>query len=402
MKNMKKNILLVSFVTVLTLMIVSFASAGLVSGVNVELNGEDILSGNQLVSFSGDTVPIRVTFSANENSSDVKVRVSVYDGREDISVSTGRFDIIDGKDYTKLLSLRLPTDISNTLDEMTLKVEVYDSDYNTVDYDTNYKVSMQRDSYSLDILSVDYSSKVSAGDVFPVSVVINNNGFNQADDNYIVVSIPSLGISTRGYAGDLSYVDDYKGTNGEEDSVYRTLYLKTPEGVEPGVYELQVRVYNEDTESTVTKLISVEGSASSIVLASVKNQDLNAGESVTYELIIVNSAKNVKVFNIATVSGNDLSVSAPSVVTVGPDSSKTISINVAAASNTAIGTYTFSVNVDGKQTVFGANVVGSSVSTSAIALTVVLVIIFVVLLVVLIVLLTRKEKPIEEVETSYY
>jgi preprotein translocase subunit SecG len=43
-----------------------------------------------------------------------------------------------------------------------------------------------------------------------------------------------------------------------------------------------------------------------------------------------------------------------------------------------------------------------SVSTSVVALTVILVIIFVVLLAVLVVLLTKKEKPIEEVETSYY
>jgi preprotein translocase subunit SecG len=47
-------------------------------------------------------------------------------------------------------------------------------------------------------------------------------------------------------------------------------------------------------------------------------------------------------------------------------------------------------------------VTGQTVSYSAIALTVVLVIIFVALLVVLAVLLTRKSKPTEEVETSYY
>ena len=43
-----------------------------------------------------------------------------------------------------------------------------------------------------------------------------------------------------------------------------------------------------------------------------------------------------------------------------------------------------------------------SASASVVALTVVLVIIFVVLLAVLVVLLTKKEAPIDEVETSYY
>jgi uncharacterized membrane protein len=141
-----------------------------------------------------------------------------------------------------------------------------------------------------------------------------------------------------------------------------------------------------------------------MVLASVKNKDLNAGDTVTYDMVIVNSADDVKVFNIETVSGDVLSVSAPSVVTVGPDASETVSITVTADSDAAVGTYTFSVDVDGEQTVFGANVVGASVSTSIVALTVILVIIFVVLLAVLVVLLTRKEdsSSIEEVETSYY
>lgn len=399
---MKRNILLIPFVAVLTLMVVGFASANLATGVVVKLNGEDILTGNELVSFSGDVVPIKITFTAGESSSDVKVQVGVYDGRDEVSVSTERFDIVSGKIYTKLLSLKLPSDIDSKLDEMTLSVEIYDVDYNTVNYDVDYQVSMQRESYSLDILSVDYSSRVSAGEVFPISVVINNDGYNQADDNYVVASIPELGVSSRGYAGDLSPIDDYKGNDGEEDSVYRTVYLKIPENAESGVYEMEVVVYNDDTKSVVTRLISVDDSTSTVVLAAIKNQDLSAGETVTYDLIIVNSADDVKVFNIKTISGDVLSVSAPSVITVGPDASETVSVVVKAASDAAVGTYTFSVDVDGKQTVFGANVVEDSVSTSVVALTVVLVIIFIVLLAVLVVLLTRKEKPIDEVETSYY
>jgi len=77
-------------------------------------------------------------------------------------------------------------------------------------------------------------------------------------------------------------------------------------------------------------------------------------------------------------------------------------VDVTAASDAKVGTYTFSVDVDGEQAVFGANIVGGAVTSSIVALTVILVIVFVVLLVVLVVLLTKKEKPIEEVETSYY
>ena len=105
-------------------------------------------------------------------------------------------------------------------------------------------------------------------------------------------------------------------------------------------------------------------------------------------------------------------VSAPSVVAVGAGQSETVLIRATVPEGTDAGTYTFSVDVDGEQVVFAANVGGesslsdgrggSSVSPSIVGLTVVLVIVFVVLLVVLIILISRKDNTVEEVETSYY
>ncbi|MBU2576418.1 MAG: DUF4832 domain-containing protein [Nanoarchaeota archaeon] len=321
---MKRNMLLVPFLAVLTLMIVGFASAALADNVSVELNGEpiDYRYDNDLVSFNGDVVPVTVFFTAGENSSDVKIRVSIYDGRDEVSVSTGRFNVVDGKKYKKLLALELPSDIDPESEELTLAVEIYDADHSTDDFDEDYQVSMQRDSYTLDVLSVDYSSQVEAGDIVPISVVVKNVGFSRMDDNYVVVSISALGVSSRGYAGDLIPVEDYKNyaSGSEEDSVFKTVYLKIPSDAKTGVYEVRVAVYNDDTETIVTRLISVEGE-----------------EAIDSD-------------DVTPLEGDD----------------------------------------------------DSQVSPSVVALTVVLVIIFVVLLAVLVVLLTKKEKPIEEVETSYY
>jgi hypothetical protein len=263
MENMKRNMLLVPFLAVLTLMVVGFASAALTTGVDVELNGETFPMDSDFVSFSGDVVPVEVVFEAGEDAEDVKVRVSIYDGRNDVTVSSGRFNIVAGKTYKKLLALELPSDVDGQLDELTLSVEIYDADHATVDYDEDYQLSMQRESYTLDILSVDYSSQVAAGDVVPVSVVAKNVGFSRMDDNYVVVSIPALGISTRGYAGDLIADEDYIDYDDEEDSVFKTVYLKIPSDALSGVYEVEVMVYNDEIESTVTKLISVEGEEAS-------------------------------------------------------------------------------------------------------------------------------------------
>ena len=396
---MKRNLLLIPFVVVLALFVTTFASAELVTDINTDFNGVLLSADDTMVGDVEDVVPIKVTFEAVDDVSDVRIKVYMEGHRDDVSVRTDRFDIENGVIYTKLLSLKLPSGSDDLSEKYTLYVEVVSQDGRS---EAEYTISMQRDSYAFEILSVDYSSRVKSGDVFPVSVVVKNTGYNRMDDAYVVVSIPALGVSARGYVGDLIPTEDYIDYDNEEDSMYRMVYLNVPAGVASGVYEMEIMAYNNDAETVETRLISVGESASTVVLAAVKNQDLNAGETVIYDLIIVNSADSVKVFTLNSVSGDVLSVSVPSVVTVGPDASETVSIAVTAAKNTEVGTYTFSVDVNGEQAVFGANVVGGSVSSSVVALTVILVIVFVVLLAVLVVLLTKKEKPIDEVETSYY
>ncbi len=403
MKNMKKNVLLIPFVAVMTLLVFSMASAlidndDIVDSISTEFNGV-VLDGNTMTGDVDGVVPVRVTFVAENDVSDVRVEVSMDGFRDDVEAETSRFDMIAGNTYTKLLSLKLPSSADDQSEEYTLKVALTHDGSNAFE---EYTVSMQRSSYTFEIKSVDYSSKVNAGDVFPVSVVVKNTGYNRMDDTYVVVSIPALGVSTRGYVGDLVTTNEDDDNEDKEDSMYRTVYLKIPAGVASGVYEMKVEAYNDDAETAVTQLISVGSSASSVVLAAVKNQDLTSGETVTYDLVIVNSMNSIQVYELNSVSGDALSVSVPSVVTVGPDASEVVSIAVIAASDAEVGTYTFSVDVDGEQTVFGANIVGGSVSSSVVALTVILVIVFVVLLAVLVVLLTKKEKPADEVETSYY
>jgi hypothetical protein len=404
---MKRKTFLIPFLAAFVLLTLGMVSAGeLATNVETEFNGVELSQVTNMAGMTGDMVPVKVTFDATKDMGEVRVKVRIEGHRDDVDESTSRFDIVNGSTYTKLLNLRLPSDLKDLTKEFTLYVEISSSSDRT---EEDYTIKMQRESYTLDVLSVDYSTQVSAGDVVPVVVVLKNEGFNRADDNYVIASIEDLGVSSRGYAGDLvssEYCDESVNDfdcEDEEDSVQKTLYLKIPEGSASGVYELEVRVYNSDTETVVTKLINVGAGSSTMVLAAVKNQDLKAGETTLYDLILVNSAKNVKVYNLQSVSGSDLTVSVPSVVTVSPDSSETVQVAVTASNDAPVGTYTFSVDVDGETVVFGANVTeGSATSASVVALTVILVIIFVVLLAVLVVLLTRKEQPIEEVETSYY
>ncbi len=404
---MKTKVFLIPFVAaMLAVMLIGFVAAedlveggdnGITTTFNdVELDSDD----TTMAAVTGENVPVRVKFVGGEDMKDVKIKVEMEGYRDDIEASTSRFNVVEGSTYSRLLSLHLPRDIDDTTKEFSLYVSVVSADHKN---EQKYTVKLQRDSYEFEVLSVDHASPVSAGESFPVSVVLKNTGFERMDDTYLLISVPELGVSTKGYVGDLIPTEDCEDDcEDEEDSMQKTVYLQVPENTQSGSYEMEITVYNKESATKVTKLLNVGLSGSTQVIATTKNQDINAGETKTYDLLVINSGDNLEVFNVKTVAGTGLVVSAPSVITVGPDSSETIPVTVTADNNADIGTYTFSVDVNGEQVLLGANVKGTSVSTSVVALTVILVIIFVVLLVVLIVLLTRKDKQAEEVETSYY
>lgn len=399
---MQRKTFLIPVIAAFLLLTVGFVSAGPLAktgSILTEFNGVELDSFTTMAGSVGDTVPVRVQFAAAVDKSDVRVKVTMEGHRDDVSAQTSRFDIIADTTYTKLLTLELPSDDDDLSREYTLYVEVVSASDKS---EAIYTVRMQRESHTLEILSVDYDTQVVVGSTVPIAVVAKNTGFNREDDNYLVASISALGLSARTYIGDLIPVEDPE-LDEEEDSRFNTVYLKIPSNVQPGLYDLEVMVYNDDAKTMVKQKINVVASADAQILAASKSKDLKAGETVTFDLIVVNTDDSVKVFTLQTVSGDALIVSAPSVFTVGPESSQTIPITVKAADDADDGTYTFSVDVDGEQFVFQANVTGAkTTSTSVVALTVVLVIIFVVLLAVLVVLLTRKEKPIEDIETSYY
>ena len=320
---MKRNILLVPFVAVLALMIVGFtsASADVFNITDVEMDDAFLSVNNDNTGFmAGDVVPVRVWFKvldSAEDQDDVEIEIE-FDGYDETETVSQDFGFADsGVEYrSKIFNLQIPNDVDEKIEDTVLYVKV--SSRNGKD-EVAYDVKLQRESCELDVLAVDYSSKVSAGDVFPVSVVVENNGYGFAEDNFVIVSIPALSITTRGYIGDLDSTENYSNDNHEEDAMQKTVYLEIPADSESGVYEMEVSVYNDDSKTITGKLIAIDG---------------------------VDPEAEVEV-----LEGED---------------------------------------------------VDETASASVVALTVILAIIFVVLLVVLVVLLTKKERPIEEVETSYY
>jgi len=403
---MNTKTLMIAFMAVLAVFALSFTTAAIdnlvVSVDSVEINHvhANVLD---LATFAGETIPVRAYFTSDSNLKDVEVEVELTSGMKDSSDSYFVGNVVnDSRVYrTGIMNLQVPAKLDDLTDNLYLIVTIKADDM--VPSVTSYPIAVQRNAYQLSVISVDYDASVTAGDTVPVSVVVKNLGFEDSSDGFVLVAVPELGISAKGYFGDLVAVESCDNNCDNTDAAQKIVSLKVPSNAKDGVYELVVKVYDDDAVTTVTKQIKVSASTDTQIVSAVKSQDIRAGETKTFDMILVNSGSKVMVYNLNAASGSDLAVSVPSVVTVDAGSAKTIQVTVSAADDAAKGTYPFTVEANGKLTSFNANVVtGKAVAMSAVVLTAILVVIFVVLLAVLIVLLTKKSKPVEEVETSYY
>ena len=402
-KQIKKFIFLIA---VLTLVLPALISAAeLANNMTVKVNGQ-LLDGNSLSVSPTDSLTIETVFIGHDNESDVRVKAWVEGYKEDIYKETDRFDVIQGKRYVKWLSLKLPSDMNGT-DEYKLIVRVSSKDKED---QQNYVLTVQKPSYKLEILSMEYVREVKAGNNLAVSVVVKNRGAHEIEDVYITVSVPQLGIEKRVYAGDLVPVD----TSEKENAVEKTVVLAIPSDAKAGTYTIEAKATNEGEEGIVTDTLTVKGTVEEAkveVVTSQLSKEVSVGGAQIYRIEIINPTDEVKVITIGTpaaLGAQGIKVTAtPSVVKIQPNSAETVEVKVETSNQTTTGQYNLPVKISegsgteqviAKEVGITANVVktpsGTSTTSKVAVSTVILAIIFVVLLVVLFVSLgRRKEAP---------
>lgn len=382
-----------------------------VEGVYV---GQTILTPNptSIAVVAGDTLSVQIVFEALNDDSDVTVEVELEGDKDDTRAITEYFDVEQGMRYTRTLNVEIPFELEDDVsDDLTLHIEVDGKEYNTQVNDIALRV--QRPSYDGEIKSVTFDQSVSAGETFPVDVVVENMGYNDLDDIYLTVSIPELGLTKSAYFGDLAplescgYYDEDENYHDcdKEDTLSGRLYLSVPYEAKAGSYTVKVDVSTEDMDATVSKQIVITNSFAENVIVASTSKVVGVGEDAVYSILLINPTDELKVYTIVA-DGSGLSLGASdTVVAVPAGSSKTVTI---AASADEAGQYTFTVNVlEGsklaKAVTFSLEAEKEDLTMDPIViLTIVLAIVFVVLLVVLIVLIAKKPAKSEEFGESYY
>jgi len=369
----------------------------------------------------GEVVDIKVVFVADENAENVRIKAEISGEDEDSEARTGKFDIIDGRVYKKYLKLQVPSELDDEIvDDYELEIKIWNKDGS---YSDSFDLTVQRESFKLEIMSIDVPQAIDVGNELPVDIVLKNVGSHDLDDLYVTVSIPALNLERRAYFDDLAPLEDLDcdwpydealdpsldcsdGDNDEDDTVSGRISLQIPSDAENGIYALEVEASNDDTSVSETTQIVIENEFSGReVIPRTTGKTFSVGEKAEYELLIVNPTNKLKVYRVIPESSGELSVStSESVVAVSPGSSKTVTVIASAISE---GTYDFNVNVfEGEELLstvqLNANVEGRALANPIVVLTIVLAIIFIVLLIVLVTLLSRKPEKPEEFGESYY
>lgn len=377
------------------------SDAPLAGCVTIEIDGMNINNNPSVI--AGEDVTVKVTFTSSVTTTGVRIKAELEGDKDSVEAMTGSFDVEAGHTYTKSLKLEVPFELKDvTADDLELSVRIWNSDYES-EYE-NMALRTQRPSYNPVVKSISVAQSVDAGETFPVDILVKNMGYNDLEDLYVTVGIPTLGVQKTAYFGDLVTQESCTEDCEEEDTVSGRIYLEIPYGVEAGIYNLEVLVENDDVESTFVRQVAIQNNLPENVIVTSDKKTVAVGEEAEYTLLLVNPTDSLLVYKVIVESNDDVSSSVDSaVVAVPAGSSKTVTVTAKAKSE---GEYTFDVNILSNEKLVDKVTLQLKAEGKAVnpivVLTVVLAIIFLVLLVVLIVLIGRKPQKTEEFGESYY
>lgn len=382
-----------------------------------------------------ETVEIKITFIANDDFEEAKIRVWIGGYYDDIEAKTPLFDIFAGNTYTKTLELYIPKDIE-ARDLYTLNVDIeHKNELSGVD-EADIDTEIQRIANWIEIMSVElYDSghyygceectiTFEAGTTIYVDVAVKNRGSHEAEDVYVGVTVNELYLERTVYLGDLEPGDE----DDDEDAKSVTVALTIPSDALAGTYTLEVKAYNNEVSDTEFRNIVVRGREKEKaeekkgveIIPQITSNEIVMGEGAVYTLLVANfgdSEEDFVISALGTEGGCEGSACRgwaevtinPQAFSLAPGESKLVNIYVAVAENAVEGEHIFSIKVehDGKVEQFSmvANVTkggGKELDLKTILLIIGIILAAVVIVLLILLLTSKKAAEKTEVEESYY
>jgi uncharacterized membrane protein len=415
---MKKLLTLIAMliVSMLAVSMVSAATSTLggidASDIDVYVNDEKVDESYALSVKKGEVLDIEVKLT-NDGADAKNIQVEAeltnyeYDDYDNLEDETHTFDVDASTRDSVSLRVTVPNDFDGG--NHNLKIRVSDSSKDIVKY-YNLKVVAPRN--LVDIKEVEFApgSTILAGRGLRTNVVLENFGAKDEKDVKVTISMPELGIS------DVKYVDMLE--SGEKENV-EEMFLAIPAGTVNGDYNVVATVVYDKYE-TVSKTYTIniqenalfqEPAKKLVVMVAPEVQSVNQGETVTYEIGLLNQAfeDGVYVLKAENVEGLSTSLSNNVVLLNQKGGKKVVQMTVTASEDAKVGNNKFGVLLMNngevvEELVFEANVVENGSSMSLRNGVEIALIVLVVLLVIvgLIIGFNRLRKDDEEENETYY
>ena len=285
-----KKLVLIALVFMLIISSLNFAAA---QTFNVSVKG--IPQSQQPVSVKlGENVPVTITLTTNSDMEGI-IAVAELEHSEGTAIAkTDPFDVEENVtyvlEYEDGLTIGIPNDAEEKEYNITVRLEDEDGDLiseNGIDYETKFRIIIQREYNKLEIGSINIPDVFEAGERSLISISVKNIGSKDQDDVYLEARIPQLGIISETLAGDLS-----SDKEDDDNELSVELPMNFPEATETGAYVMYIRAYNEKTSSELTRDIRIEGVEREVLLTDITPlsiiEDIEQGKRGVFKIVILN------------------------------------------------------------------------------------------------------------------
>jgi len=243
--------------------------------------------------YLGTTIDVVVEWKGDNNITgtleDVEIEIE-FDGDE---VESEEFDIESNHIGIQVFEIEIADD-EDLLEGAQFITITMTSDNGTPLDTVEIELDIKRESHSIEIFDVNFRNglQANAGEIFTASIGVSNEGRENEEDVYVVMSIPELGLTTRTDRFDL-FTEDYNFTDDDDEyKMYKQLLVNLPLTVPSGVYDVHFKVYfddGDDYNEEVYALVVGAGQAyESQISMDTQSQIANAGNAIVYKVLFEN------------------------------------------------------------------------------------------------------------------
>ena len=239
------------------------------------------------------TIEVVVEWKGDSNISgileDVEIEIE-FDGDE---VESEEFDIESNHIGIQIFEIEIADD-EDLLEGVQKLIITLNGDNGEVLDTIEIELDIKRERYFVEIFDVNFRNglQTNAGEVFTASVGVSNEGRENEEDVYVVMSIPELGLTTRTDRFDLVTEDFESDDDDDEYKMYKQLLVNLPLTVPSGVYDVHFKVYfddGDDYNEEVYALVVGAGQAyESQISMDTQSQIASAGDAVVYKVLFEN------------------------------------------------------------------------------------------------------------------